>query len=419
MRQCAGLKLRHLEATSGFEQPFQQQLVEQTANSLAITMSSKAVDVSPPRRFIFTDVDMEAFMKSNTKKELLRLVGAMGKSCSMLDAEYDPSSPLSGLPPAMASLHGSLRQMETWIQDFPPQTAQARFGNPVFRKWHARLVARSFSIVQSILDCHQTHSSTQQYSVQVLQDCSEKGFQAASVESQEPCDDKNILELTAYLHDAFGHPVRLDYGTGHESSFMVFLYCLLKLGCFGNPPSEPPSPQCLKSVTLSIWTQYLRVTRRLQTEYMLEPAGSHGVWGLDDYHCLPFYFGACQLIEKEEFKPKTIHDASILEAQSERYLYFGCIRYIRDLKRGAPFFESSPMLNDISHLPTWSKVSSGLLKMYEGEVLDKRQVVQHFKFGNIFKASWTPSEQEKEAPLETFRTMPDGPLPTTRAPWAK
>jgi len=171
---------------------------------------------------------------------------------------------------------------------------------------------------------------------------------------------------------------------------------------------------------------------------MLEPAGSHGVWGLDDYHCLPFYFGACQLQsheqqqlkeggkqrsedDDEDLIPLSIHDDSTLKRYGDTYMYFGCIQYIKGLKKGVPFFESSPMLNDISQLATWQKIASGLMRLYEGEVLSKLPVVQHLRFGNIFQADWTPSQSEGQtsAPTENFRCTSQRPTePMVRAPWA-
>lgn len=84
------------------------------------------------------------------------------------------------------------------------------------------------------------------------------------------------------------------------------------------------------------------------------------------------------------------------------------------------------MLNDIStSVPTWEKVASGLLKLFEGEVLAKRPVVQHFVFGELFQANWAPSRKTQlQAPSETFRTTTvgvgpsNGGMPPTRAPWA-
>ena len=97
--------------------------------------------------------------------------------------------------------------------------------------------------------------------------------------------------------------------------------------------------------------------RRIQTFYFLEPAGSHGVWGLDDYQHLAFLFGASQLINNPEgYTPNSIHDESALKDR-DNYMYFGCVAFIKQVKAGVPFGESSPILNDVSGVPNWDKVS--------------------------------------------------------------
>jgi hypothetical protein len=385
----------------------------------------------------------------------------------------------------MAALHGALSCIaETWVQDIPPVPRdRARFGNPAFRTWHQRLESNSTAIVKAIMTSHVTYLAGIQedsrptgdkgrtyqinFEYRILEHCAHLGYHAAAepAERQDPVvshttptqEEIFLRELRTHLHLSFGHPIRLDFGTGHESCFFIFLFCLFKLGIFGfmNPSSQglTPSPDIMAPVALSIVTQYLKVCRRLQVDYLLEPAGSHGVWGLDDYHCVPFFIGACQLQQPSkyslesikhlgEIKPSSIHKDDVLHSDaSDVFMYLGCIRYIKSIKKGVPFFESSPMLNDISQLPDWIKVSSGLLRLYEGEVLDKFEVVQHFVFGELFKgeflivvthfihvylqhtcqstfsATWVPSEKPQVAPTQTF--VHHAQVDDCIAPWAR
>ncbi|KAL7447908.1 hypothetical protein ACHAWC_000196, partial [Mediolabrus comicus] len=171
------------------------------------------------------------------------------------------------------------------------------------------------------MDCHGKYTSnTTTATDDTLKECSELGYQAAVTSSSNNGQDDHltevsskqkeiITELQCYLHDAFGHPIRLDYGTGHECSFIVFLLSLCKIGCFnwgssakGEHNNNPTPPEVIGHASLSLFHVYLNVTRGLQRDYMLEPAGSHGVWGLDDYHCVPFYLGACQMRAREQWQ---------------------------------------------------------------------------------------------------------------------
>ena len=77
------------------------------------------------------------------------------------------------------------------------------------------------------------------------------------------------------MHESFGSHERIDYGTGHELNFVVFLFCLFKMGVL--------TSEDLKAAVNCVFQKYMTLMRLIQSSYMLEPAGSHGVWGLDDY----------------------------------------------------------------------------------------------------------------------------------------
>ena len=63
--------------------------------------------------------------------------------------------------------------------------------------------------------------------------------------------------------------------------------------------------------------------------YTLEPAGSHGVWGLDDTSFLPFLLGSGQLRDQST-APSTasVMQLEVIQAQKDKNLYFAAIAWI-------------------------------------------------------------------------------------------
>jgi Phosphotyrosyl phosphate activator (PTPA) protein len=47
----------------------------------------------------------------------------------------------------------------------------------------------------------------------------------------------------------------------------------------------------------------------------------------------------------------------LLLREGDDWMYLGAVAFTRSLKKGAPFAECCPMLNDISGQPSWNKVS--------------------------------------------------------------
>lgn len=92
--------------------------------------------------------------------------------------------------------------------------------------------------------------------------------------------------------------------------------------------------------------EYLKVARKLQLVYRLEPAGSHGCWSLDDYQFIPFMWGSSQLIDHPDITPNHIHDLRTVKAGADDWFYLHCIKFIHEVKSGQ-LAENSPMLNDV------------------------------------------------------------------------
>ena len=171
--------------------------------------------------------------------------------------------------------------------------------------------------------------------------------------------------------------MRIDYGTGHELNFMIVLYCLNKLSVFNEV--QP------KDIVQVVFYDYIFTMRMVQIQYNLEPAGSHGVWGLDDYHFLPFIFGASELIDSDLIrKPSDGVKPENIELYSDRFMYLNCLQFILKVKKNIPLHMSSPYLWDISGAESWSKIAKGLIKMYQKEVLGRIVVMKHLKFGKLF-----------------------------------
>lgn len=196
--------------------------------------------------------------------------------------------------------------------------------------------------------------------------------------------EEEKLEAAEYLAESWGNRERIDYGSGHELNFICFLMCLKQLDIL--------KPTDYEATVIKVFTKYIEVMRKIQKEYWLEPAGSHGVWGLDDYHFLPFLFGAAQLATHPHMKPKLIHNRELVEMYWPDYMYFECIHFINQIKTvpgdqlQVQLRWHSPMLDDISAAKLWQKITDGMIKMYRVEVLGKLPIVQHVMFGTLIPA---------------------------------
>ncbi|XP_072389893.1 serine/threonine-protein phosphatase 2A activator-like isoform X2 [Diabrotica undecimpunctata] len=291
-----------------------------------------------PSKLIKTTDDMRSWEKSETYYEYLGFIYTLNDSvkCKTIEqATVNASNEIN-------KICELLDVIEIWMQECPKVEHWEEKCNPAFRDWYERVRHQAINLLQNFIP-------------EVLH--------------------RAIPEIMIYFVEGFGNSTTVEYGTIHELSFLLFLCSLFKIGYL--KPSDVSAAAC------KVLLRYLKLTRKLQMTYQMEPFGSEGVWSLDDYQFVPFIWGSSQLIDTALLSPSSFLKEAIVHRYSSKYMFFNCIEHINRIKSG-PFAEHSNQLWNASGLSSWATVNSSLIRMYREAVLSKFELVQHINFGSVF-----------------------------------
>jgi serine/threonine-protein phosphatase 2A activator len=364
----------------------------QPYEALEILNPDESRQFIPPNKQINDGEDMPFWLSSKAYADIMKFLLQLNisvfpeKKSNGIVESWPLGAQNVQYSPTVVGLQALLKKLEKTIEEAPPDPGPRRFGNISFRRW--------CEIVESRVD-----------------DLLKEHLPESILKFSHSTDVTALDELRSYFLGSFGSAQRLDYGTGHELSFLAFIGCIWKLGGF--QVADPGVEE--RGIVLGVIEQYLSLARNLILTYTLEPAGSHGVWGLDDHSFVPYIFGSAQLspaidlTEKPEVppegsapdaqKPNSVTKRNIVDRERKRNMYFSAIGFIYDVKKG-PFWEHSPILFDISGVTSgWAKINKGMIKMYNAEVLSKFPVVQHFPFGSLFRWEKDPEAATVEASI--------------------
>ncbi|CDU26078.1 probable RRD2-Activator of the phosphotyrosyl phosphatase activity of PP2A [Sporisorium scitamineum] len=316
-----------------------------TADDIA-TVSLQDHAFQEPRKRIVSPSSLARFEHSDAFAEILAFIRVC--NTSVIGKTLTEDIPTSSACRAVLDIFDEVAALR---KSTPPDASvgSSRFGNPAFRTFYAKIRDNNDRL-------HRT--------IPGLQGDTESYRSARA-------------ELAVYFQESWGNEKRIDYGSGMELNMACWLLCLCKLRILRLPEDGA-------AIVLRIFWAYIQVMRDIQSSYWLEPAGSHGVWGLDDYHFLPFLWGAGQLSNHRHLRPKAIHDPEIVDEFAPKYMYLACIQFINSVKTASLRWHS-PMLDDISGAKSWTKVNEGMIKMYRAEVLKKLPIAQHIFFGSLIR----------------------------------
>jgi serine/threonine-protein phosphatase 2A activator len=195
---------------------------ERPSRDLQILPAGSGHQFTVPVKRINDGEDVSFFLTSRAYTDLMTFL--LSLNASMFPRQNSESSTVKTFDigtenlqcsPVVMQLKTLLGKCENFITEAPPDPGPRRFGNASFRKW--------FNLVEERLP-------------QLLDEYLPVGVLQFDVRNNPSITAKD--EIKAYLLGSFGSSQRLDYGTGHELSFLAFLGCIWKLGGFANGEPE-------------------------------------------------------------------------------------------------------------------------------------------------------------------------------------
>ena len=148
---------------------------------------------TPEKRIMEGDT-LQQFQESSVYKEIFQFINILQKSVQGTQMST------TDLPDSLVPLYELIGKYDTLIDEIPPIEQPMRFGNRAFKTWIDKIKETYEDDMKTVLKTEELQ--------------------------------KAIPELEPYLMESFGHYERIDYGTGHELSFLGFLLCLYKIGFY-------------------------------------------------------------------------------------------------------------------------------------------------------------------------------------------
>lgn len=267
------LRARHLRSSSNSAGNALRSSSDPKPDPVDGSSQDSILDLQPIKRIHVVE-DLDRLVRSKGLNRLILILINISNRISrfgvlQFDDQIDHLQ--KSLNPRIQSIIEILDELERWITEIPLDKAPQRFGNRAFKIWGQRLESEAKRLHERVIDP----------------------------------DHKPIeAELLHHFKTSFGSFVRLDYGTGHELSFLAYLSILHLTRILKN--------EDLLMSGLFIFQRYFNLCKSLQRIFNLEPAGSKGVYGLDDFFHIVYILGSAQLLYHPTIEPGSILDESFV-----------------------------------------------------------------------------------------------------------